>query len=128
MAHEIGWYAADVTPDLDTRDLDASLYQLLSEAYGLTLDAGSQAVRAEACDPRRGALLEVRTGAPLLVFDRTSTAGSVAVEHMTSWYRGDRYQVQMHLDATRPRSHDATEPRRHGATSLTDLRPPSPTA
>lgn len=101
MAHEIGWYAADALPNLDSHDLKGSLYHLLSEAYELTFTTATQTVRAEACDPDRAALLQVSPGAPLLVFERTSSTVRMAVEYTISWYRGDRYQVHMHLDTGR---------------------------
>jgi GntR family transcriptional regulator len=102
MAHEVGWYPARLLPNLQTHDLNGSLYELLRARYGLVIDAGEQTVRAEGCSEERAQLLEVEPGAPLLVFDRISSAGAARVEHMTSWYRGDRYQVHMHVDRAEP--------------------------
>lgn len=48
-------------------------------------------------------ILAVAATAPVMVFERTSRAGERTVEHICSWYRGDRYQVHMSLDrAMRP--------------------------
>jgi GntR family transcriptional regulator len=47
-------------------------------------------------------LLGVRTGTPLLAFRRISSRNGSPVEDMTSWYRGDHYQVTMQLDRTVP--------------------------
>ena len=49
-------------------------------------------------------LLGMRTGTPLLVFRRISSADGQPVEDMTSWYRGDHYEVtmQLHRDGQEP--------------------------
>ncbi len=106
MALEIGWYPIEPLPDLLEQDLAASLYTLFAERYDLNVDSGEQTLWAEAAGHRRGRLLQVDTAAPLLVFRRTSYAGHRAIEHMTSYYRADRYQVHMSLD----RSHRRANP------------------
>jgi GntR family transcriptional regulator len=98
MALEQAWYAADPLPDFDRQDLSGSVYSLLTAAYGLVLDRGEQTVWAQAADAAQARLLGTAAGCPLLVFRRTSSAGSLAVEHVTSWYRGDRYRLRMSLD------------------------------
>jgi GntR family transcriptional regulator, N-acetylglucosamine utilization regulator len=98
MAYERGWYAPHGLEGLLEEDLTGSLYSLLAQRYGMALDAAQQTVWAETADPALAELLTVRTGTPLLVFRRTSSAGRHVVEHVTSWYRGDRYQVRMTLN------------------------------
>jgi GntR family transcriptional regulator len=98
MAFEQAWYAADPLPGLDRHDLSGSVYSLLTAVYGLVLDRGEQTVWAETADAALARLLVAAAGCPLLVFRRTSSAGSLAVEHVTSWYRGDRYRIRMSLD------------------------------
>lgn len=100
MALEIGWLPGDLLPGLAGQDLSGSLYALLAARYGVVIDRGEQSVWAETADRELGARLGVPPGAPLMVFRRTSTAGGQPVEHVTSWYRGDRYQVHMSLDRT----------------------------
>jgi GntR family transcriptional regulator len=100
MALEIGHYPARLLPGLVAQDLSGSLYTLVATRYGLTIDRAEQTVWAEVADRAHGSLLGVPPGAPLMVFRRTSSAGGVVVEHVTSWYRGDRYQVHMSLDRT----------------------------
>jgi GntR family transcriptional regulator len=97
MAHELGWYTAGPLPDLLAQDLSGSLYELLGQRYGLRIDAATQSVWAETADARLARQLGVTPGAPLLTFRRSSSAGHVPVEHVTSRYRGDRYQVHMSL-------------------------------
>ncbi|NYH88148.1 UTRA domain-containing protein [Actinopolymorpha rutila] len=99
MALEDGWYAADRAPGLLDRDLSQSLYAVLSRSYGVVIDAAKQTLRSEVADAQTARILGVTVGAPLLALDRTSTAGGRPVEQITSWYRGDRYQV--HIDLAR---------------------------
>jgi len=98
MALELGWYPEPLLPGLDAHDLTESLYTLFSEVYGLGVDSAQQTVWAESADDRRIKLMGLPVGIPLLAFRRTSSAGHHAVEHTLSWYRGDRYQVNMSLD------------------------------
>jgi GntR family transcriptional regulator len=102
MALEVGWYPAALLPGLVTHDLTGSLYAVLRTRYGWGIDRGDQVVWAEVADRSNAALLDVPAGAPVMVFRRTSSAGGIPVEHATSWYRGDRYQVHMTLDRTTP--------------------------
>ncbi|MER5263058.1 GntR family transcriptional regulator [Actinosynnema sp. NPDC002837] len=104
LAVERGWYNPRVVPDLDQHDLTASLYTLIADTYGVQLDHAGQTVWAEGADPETAKLLAVRPGSPLLVFRRVSSSRGRPVEDMTSWYRGDLYQVTMQLDRTVPES------------------------
>jgi GntR family transcriptional regulator len=98
MALEVGWYPSAVLRDLAAQDLTGSLYAVLAEAYDVRITEAEQVAWAEAADAALAEALEVDAGAPLLVFRRTSLDGDGrTVEHVTSWYRGDRYQVRMTL-------------------------------
>ncbi|MCI2420178.1 GntR family transcriptional regulator [Saccharopolyspora sp. K220] len=98
MAVERGWYHSGMLPRLLDHDLTASLYTLLARRYDVQLESGTQTVLAEGADAETARLLGVRTGSPVLVFRRIATAQGQPVEDMTSWYRGDLYQVTMQLD------------------------------
>jgi GntR family transcriptional regulator len=104
LAVERGWYHPRLVPDLHRHDLTTSLYTLIADAYGVQLDHARQTVWAEAADPPTAKLLGVRAGAPLLAFRRVASSRGRPVEDMTSWYRGDLYQVTMQLDRTDPGS------------------------
>lgn len=97
MALERGWYSRRVAPDLGERDLSGSLYGVLAEDYGVRIDTAEQTVWAETVDGPIAAALGVAPGAAVMVFRRSSRAGAAPVEYVTSWYRGDRYQVHMGL-------------------------------
>lgn len=89
------WYPVALAPDLDTQDLTGSVYTLLAERYGTVIDRAEQTVRAAEADRDTGPLLGLGSGRPLLAFDRVSYSGTRPVEHAWSWYRFDRYEVQM---------------------------------
>jgi GntR family transcriptional regulator len=98
MALERGYYPGELLPDLDAKDLTRSLYATFATEYGLRIDNAEQAVWAEGADALLAATLGVAANAPVMVFRRTSSAGSAYLEHVTSWYRGDRYQIHMTLN------------------------------
>ena len=98
MSIDDAWYTADVLPDLDRQDLTGSLYTLLAEHYGCTIDRAEQTVRAAEADRSTGALLGLPAGRPVLVFDRVSYSAGRPVEHAESTYRGDRYEVAMTVE------------------------------
>ncbi|GGM70196.1 GntR family transcriptional regulator [Longimycelium tulufanense] len=104
LAVERGWYHPGRLPELLEHDLSASLYALLADEYGARPDHGWQTVRADPADRATARLLGVRPGSPLLAFRRVSSAHGAPLEDMTSWYRGDLYQVTMQLDRSVPGS------------------------
>lgn len=103
MAHEVTHYPEHLVPGLLEHDLSGSTYDLLAAEYGLAPTTGEQALTAESAARPVAALLGTVAGAPLLLFDRTTRAGDVVVEHTTSRYRADRYSVRMSLDRTADR-------------------------
>ncbi|MFY0408349.1 GntR family transcriptional regulator [Solicola sp. PLA-1-18] len=112
MAHEVSWYPVDRFPGLDAEDLTGSLYSVLSARYGVTVDGATQTAWSELCGRALATLLDVRRPASVLVFERVGTAGGDVVEHTTSAYRGDRYQIQMSLGpSTAPSPHPTEEGR-----------------
>lgn len=108
MALEIGWYPPEPLPGLLGHDLAGSLYSLFADTYGSAVDSAEQTLWAEAAGTQRGRLLRIDPQAPLLAFRKTSYAGQVPIEHMTSWYRADRYQVHMSLDRSLHRPGEPT--------------------
>ncbi len=102
LAVEDGWYHPDVVPNLRDLDLTGSVYAQLARYHGVRFDTAQQTVTAEAAEAGHAGLLGLRPGAPLLSFRRLSSIGGRIAEDMTSWYRGDRYQVTVALEATHP--------------------------
>lgn len=100
IALERGWYPHEPLPDLDRQTLSGSLYAILSDVYGLGIDHAEQTLWGESADAETARLLDAPLHTPLLVFRRVSRAGEQPLEHVISWYRGDRYQVHMSLGPT----------------------------
>nr|WP_312869130.1 GntR family transcriptional regulator [Amycolatopsis pithecellobii] len=102
LAVERGWYHPGLLPGLLETDLTQSLYEQIAKQYDIRFDHARQTAWAEAADRETARLLGIRAGDPLLVFRRISTTRGEPAEDITSWYRGDRYQVSMQLDPTLP--------------------------
>jgi GntR family transcriptional regulator len=100
MALEVGCYPTALLPSLVAQDLSGSLYDLFARHYDLVVDHGGQTVWADTADRVHAGLLGMPTGGPLMVFRRTSYADTNPIEHVTSRYRGDRYQVHMSVSRT----------------------------
>ena len=98
VAHEDGWYPADLLPGLDRQDIaGGSLYEIFGQQYGLWIDSADQILWGESASGEIARDLAAPIGTAMLVFRRTSTAGGLPVEHVVSRYRGDRYEVHMQL-------------------------------
>jgi GntR family transcriptional regulator len=97
------WLSGRAFPGLLDHDLSGSVYSLAAERYAMPITRAQQTVAAVAAPDDVATMLGVRTGSPLLVFDRVSFSGEIPVEHTTSWYRSDRYRVQMEVAATQAR-------------------------
>ncbi len=100
MSVDDAWYSAALAPDLDTCPLTGSIYELLRERYGVTIDRAEQTVAATEAGEEYAALLGTSPAKPVLVFDRVSFAGDRRVEHCCSRYRGDRYEIVMSVAGT----------------------------
>lgn len=115
IAHEDGWYSAELLPGLDREDLaGASLYETLAARYGLQVDHAEQTLWAETATDELAAALDAPANTALLVFLRRSSTGGRPIEYVVSRYRGDRYQLQMDLSrgdprGTTPPPHQLTE-------------------
>lgn len=95
------WYHAGLLPGLDRLDLTTSIYETLADRYDRPIDHAEQTVRAGEA-PRDIAIpLNLPVGGSVLVFDRVSASRGDPIEHTRSWYRADRYQLEMTLDGTR---------------------------
>jgi GntR family transcriptional regulator len=92
-----GWYPAHLFPGLNELDLTESLYAAMTEIYGRRIDRAEQTVRADEPDQEMAHLLGMAGRRPVLVADRVSYSGDLAVEHALTTYRGDRYELQMSL-------------------------------
>jgi GntR family transcriptional regulator len=103
MAVERSHVPAVLAPGLDTVPLaDRSLYQVLSDRFGIILERGEQTIEAGIVDPADASLLDLRPGSAVLRLQRRSFAGGRPVEFTVSTYRGDRYQLRSGLELPAP--------------------------
>ncbi|MEX2562419.1 MAG: GntR family transcriptional regulator [Nitriliruptoraceae bacterium] len=108
VAVERAHLASHRFPGLENADvISRSLYVILAEDYGCRLGSCEQRVTSECADARLAGLLGVARHSPVLHIERVTrdVAGSV-VEHVSSSYRGDRYE----LHTEHRRSHDLVSP------------------
>jgi len=101
MAVETSRLSATRFPGLVTKLRRAvSLYQVLTDVYGVTPVAADETIETASASPREAELLDTDTGAPMLVLSRHSfDAAGEPVEWVRSWYRGDRYTFVARLTA-----------------------------
>jgi len=91
------WYNLVELPGLDQLDMNASIYQTLEDRYQKPVDRAEQTVRAAEADDVISTVLGIRPGSPVLRFDRVGYHQDLPLEHAQSWYRSDRYELQMSL-------------------------------
>ena len=102
IALEHGWYPQALLPGLDRQDLSSnSLYRVIQDTYGFSIDAAEQVLWGESADLTTARRLDAPVHTPLLVFRRISRAGGRPLEYVVSRYRGDRYQIHMSLGRER---------------------------
>ncbi|MGH9685128.1 MAG: GntR family transcriptional regulator [Candidatus Acidiferrales bacterium] len=82
-------------PDLlDTFDPRTSLYETLSDRYGIQIDVTDEVVEAGLAGAEESRLLRIPKGSPAFLFTRTSYVRSgKAVEYVKSIYRADCYKI-----------------------------------
>ena len=88
-----------VCPNLADRDLtNVSLYQLLTEEFGLIPSKAIQQVQAIPCPEEFADVLEIQAGNPVLrMTRRTDDQHGNPLEWVISYYRGDRYTLEVEL-------------------------------
>ena len=110
--------AAERFPGLLASDLErGSLYDLLSERYGVRVVRAREVLEPVLLRAREARLLERKPGAPaLLVESIASTAEGVPVEFGRTFVRGDRARYYVERVVIRPRRGAyETEALRHGS-------------
>ena len=86
-----------VFPGLEKEDLArGSIYALIRTKYNVQIDHGVRLVEAVACPPADARLLNVKSGAPLLLIHNTmSDASDRPMEYSVIKRRGDRAQIEI---------------------------------
>lgn len=80
-----------------------TIYSILEQDYGIPVVSGEYTIAAALADETQADLLDVPSGSPLLVFDRTSfTASDKPVYYQKRFYRADRVQYRLTLERIAP--------------------------
>jgi GntR family transcriptional regulator len=99
MGIECSYIPQRLCPDLlQTFDPTASLYQALSERYGIRMAVADEVVEAALATAKEARILQIPKGSPVFVFTRVSRVQSgQPVEYVKSTYRADRYKITHRL-------------------------------
>lgn len=81
-----------------------SLYNVLSERFGLVMEWGEDMIEATAASPSIARLLQVDMGEPLLKIQRHAFVSRAMVDYSVSFYRADRYKLWVPLQRPGVRS------------------------
>jgi GntR family transcriptional regulator len=92
-----------------------SLYQVLSEKYGLVMEWGEDTIEATAASPSTARLLNVEMGSPLLKIQRHAYVSKSIVDYSVSYYRADRYKLWVPLQRPGVRTPRSYSPKRFRA-------------
>lgn len=89
---------ADIAPGLDQHNLTGSLYYTLRNAYRIELREGDQTIRTRAATLKEANLLQIAEGDAVFEISRiTYDQSRKPVEYLDSLWRGDRYDLRVHL-------------------------------
>jgi GntR family transcriptional regulator len=79
---------------LESFDPRNSLYEALSERYGINMMVADEVAEAGLADSEAARLLRIAKGSPVFLFTRISYVQSgQPIEYVQSTYRGDRYKI-----------------------------------
>jgi GntR family transcriptional regulator len=98
MAIETLHIPESIVPGLTPKSLTGSFYELMHDAYGITIASGTQSIEPTVTNEEESAALGVPLHSPAFLFERTSRdAMGRTVEFVQSIYRGDRYRIVTEL-------------------------------
>ncbi len=103
MAVETAYLPFDKCRGLTAEILEGrSLYQTLTERFGIVPTRAEQQLEAVACPATEAKLLGIRKDSPVLFIHRTTfDRGGQPFEHVESYYRGDKYVFHAELAGDR---------------------------
>ena len=97
MSVDENFIPAHRVPGLLDGEPPTSLYNVLSERYGLVMEWGEDMIEATAASPSTARLLNVEVGTPLLKIQRHAFVARAMVDYSVSYYRADRYKLWVPL-------------------------------
>ncbi len=93
---------------LDVDFTETALYKELAERSGITLDGGTEELRAESANTALAQLLDCEPGTTLFRIERTGWSGGTAIEFRRTCVIADRYVVRTEFG--QPRTDRAAAP------------------
>jgi GntR family transcriptional regulator len=97
MSVDENFIPAHRVPGLLDGEPPTSLYNVLSERFGLVMEWGEDMIEATAASPSTARLLNVEVGSPLLKIQRHAFVARAMVDYSVSYYRADRYKLWVPL-------------------------------
>lgn len=112
MSVDENFIPAHHVPGILDEDPPTSLYNVLSERYGLVMEWGEDTIEATAASASIARLLNVELGAPVLKIQRHAYVSRAMVDYSVSYYRADRYKLWVPLQRPGVRTPRSYHPRR----------------
>ena len=127
MSVDENFIPAHRVPGLLDDEPPTSLYNVLSERYGLVMEWGEDTIEATAASAVHRPAAECRqSGSPLLKIQRHAFVARAMVDYSVSYYRADRYKLWVPLQRPGVRPARTTMPR--GTARTAGTRGPGPAA
>lgn len=112
MSVDENFIPAHRVPGILDDEPPTSLYNVLSERFGLVMEWGEDTIEATAASPSIARLLNVEMGAPLLKIQRHAYVARAMVDYSVSYYRADRYKLWVPLQRPGVRTPRTYTPKR----------------
>lgn len=98
MSLEVSFVSENIAPDLRTKDLSESIYEILSRDYGVRISSAEEHISPIVLDATQAELLSAKIGEPAFEIIRIALdIRGREIERSTSIRPGDRYDFAYHL-------------------------------
>lgn len=114
MSVDENFIPAHRVPGILDQPPPTSLYNVLSERFGLVMEWGEDMIEATAASASIARLLKVDMGEPLLKIQRHAFVSRAMVDYSVSFYRADRYKLWVPLQRPGTRTSRSYPFRHHG--------------
>jgi GntR family transcriptional regulator len=92
----VNYISTNLTPELDKKASRITrLYEFLEREYNLTIDTSKNTISAKNADFTEANLLDIETGAALLVIHRITYGSGIPITYDCSTLRADIYQLEL---------------------------------
>jgi GntR family transcriptional regulator len=115
MSLNISYFILEVCPGLVDENLEnQSVYEVLENKFGIRIARAEQIIRADSASEYQAKMLNVKTGAPILVIEGVVyLEDGRPIEHLCSIYRSDRYVFSINpvrMSSAGPVNNEVIEP------------------